>query len=89
MSSRNALRALITFAKLPPERERVASVLTASELQEFSDFFPVIRETMKTVKYLKEFHNFSAIWELAASFPTFYTNKWQELAKKVDRERRR
>ena len=39
---------------------------------------------MKTVKYLKEFDNYFAIWELAARLPTYYTNKWRDHAKKVD-----
>ena len=41
-------------------------------------------ETMKTVKYLKEFDNFSAIRQLAARLPTYYTNKWRDAAKKVE-----
>ena len=47
---------------------------TATELQEFSDFLVMTEETMKTVKYLKEFDNFSAIRQLAARLPTYYTN---------------
>lgn len=43
---------------------------TANELQEFSDFLVMTEETTKTVKYLKEFDNFSAIRELAARLPT-------------------
>ena len=57
---------------------------TATELQEFSDFLVMTEETMKTVKYLKEFDNFSAIRQLAARLPTFYTNKWRDTAKKVE-----
>ena len=59
---------------------------TANELQEFSDFLLMTRETMKTVKYLKEFDNFSAIRELAARLPPYYTNKWREHAKKTDKK---
>ena len=57
---------------------------TATELQEFSDFLVMTEETMKTVKYLKEFDNFSAIRQLAARLPTYYTNKWRDTAKKVE-----
>ena len=57
---------------------------TANELQEFSDFLLMTQETMKTVKYLKEFDNFSAIRELAGRLPSYYTNKWREHAKKID-----
>ena len=57
---------------------------TAAELQEFNDFLVMTEETMKTVKYLKEFENYSAIRELAARLPTYYTNKWRDHAKKVD-----
>ena len=57
---------------------------TAAELQEFNDFLVMTEETMKTVKYLKEFHNYSAIRELAARLPTYYTNNWRDHAKKVD-----
>lgn len=57
---------------------------TATQLQEFSDFLVMTEETMKTVKYLKEFDNFSAIRQLAARLPTYYTNKWRDTAKKVE-----
>ena len=57
---------------------------TATELQEFSDFLVMTEETMRTVKYLKEFDNFSAIRELAARLPTYYTNKWRDNAKRTD-----
>ena len=57
---------------------------TANELQEFSDFLLMTQETMKNVKYLKEFDNFCAIRELAARLPSYYTNKWREHAKKID-----
>ena len=57
---------------------------TATELQEFSDFLVMTEETMRTVKYLKEFDNFSAIPELAARLPTYYTNKWRDNAKRTD-----
>ena len=59
---------------------------TANELQEFSDFLLMTQETMKAVKYLKEFDNFAAIRELAARLPPYYTNKWREHAKKTDKK---
>ena len=57
---------------------------TATELQEFGDFLVMTEETMKTVKYLKEFDNFSAIRQLAVRLPTYCTNKWRDAAKKVE-----
>ena len=56
---------------------------TSSDLQNYSDFLVMTQETMKTVRYLKEFDSFSAIRELAARFPSHYCNKWRESAKKV------
>ena len=44
---------------------------TAAKLQEFNDFLVMTEETMKTVKYLKEFDNYFAIRELAARLPTY------------------
>ena len=57
---------------------------TGAELQEFSNFVVMTQETMKTVKYLKEFDNFSAIRELAVRLPVYYSNKWRQSAKKVE-----
>ena len=57
---------------------------TVIELQEFSDFLVMTEETMKTVKYVKEFDNFLAIRQLAACLPAYYTNKWRDTAKKVE-----
>ena len=57
---------------------------TGRDLQEYSDFLIMTRETMRTVKYLKEFDNFSAIRELAARLPIFYGNKWRGRAKKTE-----
>lgn len=58
--------------------------VTSAELQEFSDFFVMTQETMKSVKYLKELESYSTIRELAARLPTYYSNKWRESAKKVE-----
>ena len=57
--------------------------VTSADLQEFSDFLIMTRETMKSVKYLKELKSYSTIRELAARLPTFYGNKWRESAKKL------
>ena len=58
--------------------------VTSTELQEFSDFFVMTQETMKSVKYLKELQSYSTIRELAARLPNHYSNKWRENAKKVE-----
>ena len=55
-----------------------------AELQELSDFLVSTQETMKTVKYLREFDTFSAIQELVARLPSHYSNKWSQSAKKVE-----
>ncbi len=55
-----------------------------AELQELSDFLVSTQETMKTVKYLREFDTFSAIQELVARLPPHYSNKWSQSAKKVE-----
>ena len=60
---------------------------TSSDLQEFSDFLVMTQETMKTVRYLREFDSFSTIRELAARRPNYYTNKWRENAKRVQAQK--
>ena len=51
---------------------------TGGELQDYSDFLVMTRETIRTVKYLNEFDTFSGIRELAARLAIFYGNKWRE-----------
>ena len=68
-------------------RERLKTwpiCVTSTDLQEYSDFLVMTQETMKTVKYLNEFSTFSAVRELAARLPTFYSNKWRESAKRIE-----
>ncbi|CAB4036417.1 Hypothetical predicted protein, partial [Paramuricea clavata] len=56
----------------------------ASELQEFNDFLATVKETMKTVKHLKDFDTFSAIQDLVVRLPPYCSKKWLQSAKAVE-----
>ena len=60
---------------------------SCKDIQEFSGFLVMTKETMSSVKYLKELDNFTIIRELAARLPNHYMNRWRENAKKTECEK--